>query len=118
PKKGFKDRLQIQAIKMGGASQFKEDDYASALYSSEIVSASGSEPFSKEQLETYFRQPGKGGFQLLPYVNHTEIGFRGWSLPGRLDGFLEYLYLHLTRLKVDDHALEDWKKEQKIQLLM
>lgn len=118
PNKGFKDRLQIQVTKPGGASQFKEADYAAALYASDIVSASGSGPYSNQQLEAYFRQPGQGGFQLLPYVNHTEIGFRGWYLPGRLEGLLEYLYLYLTRPGVDNRAFEDWKKEQKIKLLM
>lgn len=118
PKKGFKDRLQIQLIKPGGASQFERSDYATAFYSSQIVSASGLGPYSKQQLEAYFRQPGYGGFQLLPYANHTEIGFRGWYSPERLDGLLEYLYLYLTKPRIDDHALADWKKEQKIKLLM
>src|SRR5690606_18748738 len=68
--------------------------------------------------EAYFRQPVQDGFQLLPYVSHTEIGFQGWYLPGRLDGLLEYLYLYLTQPRVDDHALADWKKWQKIKLLM
>src|SRR5690606_34241990 len=118
PKNGFKDRIQIQLIKAGGASQFTGDDYATALYSPDIVSASGLGSYSKQQLEAYFRQPGQGGLQLLPYANHTEIGFRGWYLPGRLEGLLEYLYLYITKPKVDDGTLTDWKKAQKVKLLM
>ncbi|MCX2681943.1 insulinase family protein [Galbibacter sp. EGI 63066] len=118
PKNGFKDRIQVQLIKAGGVSQFTGEDYAAALYSPDIVSASGLGSYSEQQLEAYFRQPGQGGLQLLPYANHTEIGFRGWYLPGRLEGLLEYLYLYLTQPNVDNSALADWKKSQKVKLLM
>lgn len=118
PKLGFKDRLQLQVIKPGGASQFSTEDYPAALYSSQIVSASGLGTFSKQELDAYFRQSGKDGLQLSPYVNHTEIGFHGSYLPGQLKDLLQYLYLYLTKPRVQSTALATWKKKQKIKLRM
>lgn len=118
PKLGFKDRLHLQVIKPGGASQFNVEDYAAALFSSEIVAASGLGSYSKLELEAYFQQPRKDGLQLSPYVNHTEIGFRGWCLPGRQEELLKYLYLYMNKPKVDSISLTNWKEQQKIKLLM
>ncbi|WP_268225121.1 M16 family metallopeptidase [Sinomicrobium oceani] len=112
PTSGFKDRLQIKMFKPGGASRFQGSDYATALYAADIVKESGFEGYSRRQLDIYMKRSW-----ISPFVNHTDNGFLGEIFPEQLEESLQYLYLYITRPRVDAQSLSDWKKKQKMKLL-
>jgi zinc protease len=97
------DEILFSAISPGGSSLYPDEDYISALFSSQIVAESGVGKFDNVELEKKLK--GKT-LEINPYIDNIKEGFTGRSSPKDLETLFQLTYLYFKQARRDSLAFD------------
>ncbi|MDN5213602.1 insulinase family protein [Fulvivirgaceae bacterium BMA12] len=100
------DEILMSAYSPGGHSLYRDEDYYSASYASNIISQSGVRSFSPTDLQKLFA--GKN-VRVSPYIAQLSEGFSGNAAPEDLESMFQLIHLFFTDPRKDEKAFKSLK---------
>ncbi|MCG8453635.1 MAG: insulinase family protein [Spirochaetales bacterium] len=95
------DEILFKAWSPGGTSKVEDEDWISALLSTQAVNQSGLGEFSADALRKALAGQNVG---ISPYISSRSEGFSGRSVPEDLETLLQIHYLYMTAPRKDSEA--------------
>ena len=102
------DEILFSASSKGGYSLYPIGDKPSVQNAASVVDESGIGNFDQTALRK--KLTGKRMY-LYPYIGAYNEGFQGMSSPDDLETFMQYLHLYFTKPRIDQKALDVFKKQ-------
>jgi len=99
------DEINLFGLAQGGASDFGEAVYPSAIRSDSLASESGVADFTQPQLQKWLTAKGKLA-NAGPSVDNFTRGFGGGARPQDLETMLQLVYLYFTKPAFRDEAFK------------
>ncbi len=108
------NEIKISGYNLGGTSTVSNDDFLSAMFTSNIIEESGIAKFNKTDLDK--KLAGKD-LEISPVIADLKEGFSGKCAPKDLETTLQLIYLYFTEPRKDQEAFDAFMSKMKSQLM-
>ena len=106
------ERISIEGSSPRGATFFKEDEYYTAISSTEIIKLSGAGGYSRQEIRNKMGgefRPSAEPVQL--HIQNNTSTVRVKANIGELEKYLQLVYLYFTSPRKDPLVFEHWKNQ-------